>query len=114
MDERHQDLRFDFEALRTQDEATPGGQVDQTKATLGVGQVAAGTGRDAVAHPAVDQPSHRWHGSGIAHAIAYNQRRTCIGGAAEELRDIAAGMLAVTIHRQGPGETLVLRGGKAS
>ena len=82
--------------------ARPRLQVDQPKPALRVGQEPARDRRDSPGHPAIDsapQPGDRLR---VVHAIADDQCRACLLGAAQESRDIFRPMLAVPIQGHHP------------
>src|SRR5215469_745069 len=79
--------------------------MDKPESRLGVRKTAASATRKFFAHPAIHLASYPWHGIGLLHSVADDERSAGFFRADQKRRQIERRMLAIAIERHGPIET---------
>jgi hypothetical protein len=106
LSETPEDFRLDFKITGGDLKAGPGIEMHEAIAILSVRQPTAGQPGKSPAHPAIHLASEPGHSERGGHAIAHDESGAGLVGASQESWEIAGRVLAITVHRQGPGKSL--------
>src|SRR5688500_4634154 len=100
-------FRFDFEMIGGEREAIPCGQIDHAESALRIGNGHAAVPPDPSTHPLIYKSANPRHCACVAHAVSDEQFGLRCFDRTQEFRDIRGCVLAVAIHSQGPGKSML-------